>query len=87
MAGLSVITNLGAETASEAVVAAIVNLARALSLDVIAEGVETEMQRLGLRRAGCSQIQGFLYAEPMSAPDVDDYILGFGAVRPQRARR
>ena len=83
----SFITNLGAETASEAVVAAIVNLARALSLDVIAEGVETEMQRLGLRRAGCSQIQGFLYAEPMSAPDVDDYILGFGAVRPQRARR
>lgn len=77
----SFITNLGVEKESEAVVGAIVNLARALNLEVIAEGVETEIQRIGLGRAGCSQIQGYIYAEPMPADAVDAYVAGFG-VRP-----
>ncbi len=64
----SFITGLGVEQESEAVVSAIVKLARALKLEVIAEGVETDAQRRGLRRAGCSHIQGFLYSRPV---DVD----------------
>ncbi len=80
----SFITNLGVEKEAEAVVGAIVNLARALDLEVIAEGVETEIQRIGLGRAGCSQIQGYIYAEPMPADAVDAYVTGFGA-RPAQA--
>ena len=71
----SFITNLGAEREAEAVVGAIVKLARALNLKVIAEGVETDAQRSGLSRAGCHNIQGFLYSPPIPADAVAAYVM------------
>ena len=50
-----------------AVLRAIIAMAGALSLKVIAEGVETEAQRLLVAAEGCASYQGFLRAEPMSA--------------------
>jgi len=50
---------------SRAIVEAIVGLSRELSIVSIAEGVETEEQAAWLRRAGCNELQGFLYARPM----------------------
>ncbi len=50
-----------------AVVDAIVKLAHALGLKVVAEGVETEAQHQILRSFGCHELQGFLFARPMSA--------------------
>ena len=50
-----------------AVLRAIIAMAGALSLKVIAEGVETESQRLLVAAEGCASYQGFLRAEPMSA--------------------
>jgi diguanylate cyclase (GGDEF)-like protein len=41
----------------------IVRLGQSLKLEVVAEGVEDEQQRDELRRLGCSQAQGFLFAE------------------------
>ncbi len=46
---------------------AVINLAKALDLKVVAEGVETEAQNRILREFGCDQLQGFLFAKPMSA--------------------
>jgi len=63
----SFITNLGLDNDAEAVVSAIVKLARALGLSVIAEGVETEIQRVRLTAAGCSEVQGFLFGKPAPA--------------------
>ena len=63
----SFITNLGVDSDAEAVVSAIVKLARALGLSVIAEGVETEIQRARLNAAGCTEVQGFLFGKPTSA--------------------
>jgi EAL domain-containing protein (putative c-di-GMP-specific phosphodiesterase class I) len=49
--------------ASDAGIAnAIVQMGRALGLQVIAEGVETEAQRDFLAQAGCHEFQGFLFA-------------------------
>ena len=56
---------LDAETA--AITSAIIDMARSLNKDVIAEGVETEVQSTFLREAGCSQMQGFLFGAPMPA--------------------
>ncbi len=60
---------LDLETSEEArkVASAVVNLAKALNLKVVAEGVETEGQNRILREFGCDQLQGFLFAKPMSA--------------------
>lgn len=51
-----------------AVMRATIGLARALGMQVIAEGVETERQVGFLRRHGCDEVQGFFYGEPVS-PD------------------
>ncbi|MEX0345589.1 MAG: putative bifunctional diguanylate cyclase/phosphodiesterase [Rhizobiaceae bacterium] len=47
-----------------AVVSTIVGLSRALGVDTIAEGVETEDQAVLLRAAGCDVVQGFYYGKP-----------------------
>jgi EAL domain-containing protein (putative c-di-GMP-specific phosphodiesterase class I) len=48
-----------------AIVRAAISAARALSLSVIAEGVENEAQFRLLRAEGCSIFQGYYFAEPM----------------------
>jgi predicted signal transduction protein with EAL and GGDEF domain len=45
----------------------VVKLAHALGLRVVAEGVETEGQRDLLVQLGCDELQGYLFAKPMSA--------------------
>ena len=54
---------------SEAIVAAIVAMSHALGKTVIAEGVETEEQERILRRVGCDEVQGFLYAPALPAAE------------------
>ncbi|MFQ1002267.1 EAL domain-containing protein [Modestobacter sp. SSW1-42] len=48
-------------------VQAVLALARALGLDVIAEGVEHTHQAQVLRRLGCVHAQGYLYGRPAAA--------------------
>ena len=50
----------------QAVVKAIIDMAHALDLEVIAEGVEDAAQRETLRRLGCDYMQGFLYSPPVT---------------------
>jgi EAL domain-containing protein (putative c-di-GMP-specific phosphodiesterase class I) len=42
-------------------------MAHAMNLRVVAEGVETEMQQKYLIKLGCDELQGYLFAKPMSA--------------------
>ena len=53
------------------IVQTIINIARNLGLSVVAEGVETEMQALLLRRFGCREFQGYLYARPMPREEIE----------------
>jgi EAL domain-containing protein (putative c-di-GMP-specific phosphodiesterase class I) len=54
-----------------ALVAAIIELARGLRMRVIAEGVETEAQLDYLRRRGCDEVQGHVYAQAASGAEVE----------------
>jgi diguanylate cyclase (GGDEF)-like protein len=56
---------------ASAIVRAITELAHALNIETTAEGVEETAQLVELRSHGCSSVQGFLFAEPMCAGDVD----------------
>jgi len=61
----SFIDALGIEQERTAIVEAIIGMARALSLEVIAEGVENEVQLAELRRLGCDYAQGHLFHAAM----------------------
>ncbi len=63
----SFVATLGTPISDSAITEAIVAMARALSLTVVAEGVETEAQAEELRRLGCSHAQGNLFSEPVAA--------------------
>ncbi|MDY7098063.1 MAG: EAL domain-containing protein [Pseudomonadota bacterium] len=53
-----------------AVLRAIMQLAKALELEVYAEGIESEIQRAAIKSEGCDYWQGFLRAEPMKSAEV-----------------
>jgi EAL domain-containing protein (putative c-di-GMP-specific phosphodiesterase class I)/GGDEF domain-containing protein len=63
----SMIEGVTSDKRDVAVLRAIVAMARALDLQVIAEGIEEEAQREVAAREGCAYYQGFLRAQPMSA--------------------
>jgi EAL domain-containing protein (putative c-di-GMP-specific phosphodiesterase class I) len=67
----SFVQNLGADVASDAIVEAMVSLARALGVDVTAEGVETAQQRDALIRIGVDELQGFLLSPSVSQAGID----------------
>ena len=67
----SFIQNLLTRNGATAIVRAITELAHALGIETTAEGVEETAQLMELRAHGCSSVQGFLFAEPMTAGDVD----------------
>ena len=56
------------------IVNAIVNLGKALHLDMVAEGVETEAQRLFMLNTGCTQYQGGLCAPALDALSFDELL-------------
>jgi diguanylate cyclase (GGDEF)-like protein len=63
----SFVADLGVSGDAMAVVDAVIRLAHALGLRVVAEGVETEVQRDILQHLDCDEFQGYLFARPMSA--------------------
>lgn len=54
--------------------ATIVDMGRALGIEVCAEGIETRAQLLTARAVGCNVMQGFYLARPMSAADMGRYL-------------
>jgi diguanylate cyclase (GGDEF)-like protein/PAS domain S-box-containing protein len=61
------------------VVTAVISLARALRLEVTAEGVETRAQAEFLHRSRCQSLQGFLFSRAMSASAATNWLSGRGA--------
>lgn len=70
----SFVARLDRDKQAEAVVVAIVQLAKAFGLSVVAEGVETDAQRACLNAAGCSDVQGYLIGRPMPADKLVQYL-------------
>ena len=58
----------------EAMLTAIVELAHALRLDVIAEGVETQEQLGLVAKCGCDAVQGYFYSRPLTAEGIDAWL-------------
>ena len=68
----SFVSGLGEDVSDTRIVTAIVSMAHALGLSVVAEGVETEVQRDAIRAIGCETAQGYLFGRPAARADVAD---------------
>lgn len=67
----SITSGLLSDNVSRAVVEATVSMARALDIDVIAEGVETNEQRRLIEDLGIDLMQGFLFHQPLPAAEFE----------------
>jgi diguanylate cyclase (GGDEF)-like protein/PAS domain S-box-containing protein len=70
----SFVDTLGVEQEGTAIVEAVIGMARALSLDVIAEGIENEVQLAELRRLECDFGQGHLFHEALRPEEISRMI-------------
>ena len=71
------ISQLSDSKANSRVVEAIVALGKAMNLDVVAEGVETDQQYAIVRRLGCDLVQGYFIAKPMTANQLQAWCGGY----------
>jgi len=71
------IAQLTDSEANNRVIEAIVALGKAMKLEVVAEGVETEQQYAILRRLGCDLVQGYFIARPMPAAQFLTWVDGY----------
>ena len=76
------VASLGTTGNAGAIIQSIVTLGHALGMKVLAEGVETDEQRVLLRLAGCDEMQGFLFAKPRPADAIDKVVARAAAGRP-----
>lgn len=58
-------TGISASSRNQAIISALIRLGDALSMTMLAEGVETEEEANTLRNLGCKMAQGYLFARPM----------------------
>jgi len=65
------VASLGASGNTGAIIQSIVTLGHALGMKVLAEGIESDEQRVLLRLAGCDEMQGYLFARPGPAAEID----------------
>ena len=72
----SFVSHLGKRPESTAIIKAIVDLAQALELKVIAEGVESRDQVDRLTAAGCHHFQGYFFSPPVAAEAIDGMVAG-----------
>jgi EAL domain-containing protein (putative c-di-GMP-specific phosphodiesterase class I) len=70
----SFVATIGADPRAESLVAGIVDLARRLGVQVVAEGIENGIQLARLRGAGCQFGQGFHFALPMLPDDLRAFL-------------
>ncbi|KLE32182.1 hypothetical protein AAW01_07825 [Aurantiacibacter gangjinensis] len=78
----SLVTDAQADEGSRAMMLSSISMARALKMDVTAEGVETEEQATLVRSAGCDQIQGWLYYKALPPEEIQRHFdLQIGAQR------
>jgi len=77
----SFIQHLGHTVDSAAIIHAVVTLGHAIGLTVTAEGVETREQQRFLTQAGCNQMQGYLFSQPVPADEIEKLRTGNAALR------
>jgi EAL domain-containing protein (putative c-di-GMP-specific phosphodiesterase class I) len=70
----SFVDQIGSDAANAAIVTAVTGIAEALSVGVVAEGVETEAQLEAVTTLGCHFAQGYLFSRPLPAAEAAELV-------------
>src|SRR5580700_6545293 len=70
----SFVQGIAESPVDSAIVRAVIDLANAMGISTVAEGVETKDQLAQLRMLGCPVAQGFYFSHPLCADDFDDLL-------------
>jgi len=79
----SFVRDLETDPNDRAIAEAIVVMAHKLGLKTIAEGVETERQKVMLAEVGCDYVQGYFYAKPMPVEEFMAFVNVMGTTQPR----
>ena len=74
----SFVTDIETDANDASIFAATIALGHSLGLELVAEGVETEVQREFLSRLGCDILQGYLYSKPLPFEEAVAYLQTYG---------
>jgi diguanylate cyclase (GGDEF)-like protein len=77
----SFIAQLTANPEGETLMRTLVQLGKALSIETLAEGIEQQRELTLLREQDCDSGQGFLFARPLDADDVDGFLREWDSTR------
>lgn len=69
----SFIQHIKSDNDDEVIIRAIIELAKNLNLEVLAEGVETQEQLEFLKKNECPDVQGFYFSKPLTSAEVENY--------------
>lgn len=70
----SFVNGIAGSRQNQALVAALIGMGRALSMEIVVEGVETAADAEVLRMLGCRFAQGYLYGQPMPVEVLENWI-------------
>jgi EAL domain-containing protein (putative c-di-GMP-specific phosphodiesterase class I) len=70
----SFVQDLEHSAVARALTTSVLRIGESLDLQVVAEGVETEEQRVFLAERGCSALQGYLFARPLAPAALETWL-------------
>jgi EAL domain-containing protein (putative c-di-GMP-specific phosphodiesterase class I) len=68
------VRELGVRDDSYAIIRAVTELAKTLKIETVAEGVETREHLDAVERAGCNEVQGFYFSQPVPSSEVPEVL-------------
>jgi EAL domain-containing protein (putative c-di-GMP-specific phosphodiesterase class I) len=75
------VSSVSTVDASRRIVQSVITLGRGLGVNIVAEGVETQVEALMMTQFGCTELQGFLFSKPLPADEMAEFLSVF---KPQR---
>jgi diguanylate cyclase (GGDEF)-like protein len=81
----SFVSRISRVDASRTIVQSVVRLGHALGMDVVAEGVESELEAVMMTSFGCTELQGFYFSKALAADEIAELLSTFEPKRFARA--
>jgi diguanylate cyclase (GGDEF)-like protein len=83
----SFVSKISRVDTSRIIVESVVKLGRALGMDIVAEGVETELEAVMMTNFGCTELQGFYFSKALAADEIAEVLNTFEPKRFAQAPR